>query len=144
MTRRTWIILGGMLVAVFIAAAAALGAGDKRQEWARSGHANRGLTQEATVEARGLTAAHCGRCHAEQGFKAWLPQLFRGNSGMIAQPDGSPATIPYLASLGLTKFSVRPQTCTTCHNDDYSLRVSGDTAMPRGSRRARSAPARCA
>jgi hypothetical protein len=48
---------------------------------------------------------------------------------LIAQPDGSPATVPFLASLGLTKFSVRPQTCTTCHNDDYSLRVRGDTAV---------------
>jgi hypothetical protein len=129
MSRRSWIILGFVLVAVFVAAIAALGAGDKRQEWAKSGHANRELTQEATVEARGVTAAHCGRCHSEQGFKAWLPQLIRGNSGMIVAPDGSPATVPYLASLGLTKFSVRPQTCTTCHNDDYSLRVRGDTAV---------------
>jgi hypothetical protein len=81
------------------------------------------------VEGRGTTAAHCGRCHSEQGFKAWLPQLAKGNPGLIVQPDGSAATVPYLAALGLTKFSVRSQTCTTCHNDDYSLRVRGDTAM---------------
>jgi len=129
MNRRGWIILGFVLVAVFVAAIAALGAGDRRQEWAKSGHAKRLLTVNASVEARGATAAHCGRCHSEQGFKAWLPQLNRGNSGLIVQPDGSPATVPYLASLGLTKFSVRPQTCTTCHNDDYSLRVRGDTAV---------------
>lgn len=129
MNRRSWIVLGVVLIAVFVAAIAALGAGDRRQEWAKSGHANRALTREATIEARGLTAAHCGRCHSEQGFKAWLPQLIRGNSGVIAQPDGSPATIPFLASLGLTKFSVRPQTCATCHNEDYSLRVRGDTAV---------------
>jgi hypothetical protein len=129
MTRRRWIILGVVLTAVFVTGIAALAAGDRRQEWAKSAHAKRELTREASIEARGLTAAHCGRCHAEQGFKAWLPQLMKGNSGMIAQPDGSAATIPFLASLGLTKFSVRPQTCTTCHNDDYSLRVRGDTAV---------------
>jgi len=130
MSRKTWTILGVLVAAIFVVAVAAKGAGDKRQEWATSGHANRALAQdEATVERRGATAAHCGRCHAEQGFKAWLPQLARGNPGLIVQPDGSAATVPFLAALGLTKFSVRPQTCTTCHNDDYSLRVRGDTAM---------------
>lgn len=130
MSRRSWVILGFVVVAVFVAAMSALGAGDKRQEWASSGHANRVLARaQATVEGRGTTAAHCARCHSEQGFRAWLPQLAKGNVGFITQPDGSPATIPFLASLGLTKFSVRSQTCATCHNDDYSLRVRGDTAM---------------
>lgn len=129
MSRRGWIILSIVVVAVLAGAIAARAAGDRRAEWAKSAHARRVVTVNATVEARGLTAAHCGRCHAEQGFRAWLPQLLRGNSGMITQPDGSPATVPFLASLGLTRFSVRPQTCTTCHADDYSLRVRGDTAV---------------
>lgn len=131
MSRRSWVVLGFLVAVVFVAAVAAKGAGDKRAEWASSGHANKALAVlEATVENRGATAAHCGRCHAEQGFKAWVPQLMKGNPGLIAKPDGSAADVPYLASLGLTKFSVRPQTCTTCHNDDYSLRVAaGDTAM---------------
>lgn len=130
MSRRSWIILGVVVIAVFVAAMSALGAGDKRQEWASSGHANRDLARaQASVEGRGTTAAHCARCHSEQGFRTWLPQLARGNVGFITQPDGSPATVPFLASLGLTRFSVRPQTCATCHNDDYSLRVRGDTAM---------------
>ena len=30
---------------------------------------------EATATGRRGTAAHCGRCHSEQGFLAWLPQL---------------------------------------------------------------------
>jgi hypothetical protein len=76
-----------------------------------------------------LAAAHCGRCHAEQGYLAWLPQLQRGNPGLIAKPDGSPADLPYLASLGLTKFSVRPQTCTTCHTPDFKVRNVGSTPL---------------
>lgn len=130
MNRRWGVLVAVVAFTILIVAVAAKAAGDKRQEWASSGHANRALARdEATVEARGETAAHCGRCHAEQGFIAWLPQLAKGNSGLITQPDGSPATVPFLASLGLTKFSVRPQTCATCHNADYSLRVRGDTAV---------------
>ncbi len=125
-------MLVGVVVAVVlvVAVVAARGAGDKRQEWAKSGHANKELAVlQATIENRGTTAAHCARCHSEQGFLAWLPQLNKGNVGFITQPDGSPATVPFLASLGLTKFTVRPQTCNTCHAPDYSLRVSGSTAM---------------
>ncbi len=125
-------MLVGVVAAVVlvVAVVAARGAGDKRQEWAKSGHANKQLAvDEATIENRGTTAAHCARCHSEQGFLAWLPQLNKGNVGFITQPDGNAATVPYLASLGLTKFTVRPQTCNTCHAPDYSLRVSGSTAM---------------
>lgn len=130
MNRRAWIVAGVILVALLAVAVAARAAGDKRQEWASSGHANRTLAQQqAVVETRGTTAAHCARCHSEQGFLAWLPQLAKGNVGFITQPDGSAATVPYLASIGLTKFTVRSQTCNTCHNPDYSLRVRGDTAM---------------
>lgn len=130
MSRRAWVLVTIMAVAILVIVVAARGAGDKRQEWAQSGHANRDLAkEEATVEGRGTSAAHCARCHSEQGFIAWLPQLNKGNIGFITQPDGSAATVPFLASLGLTKFSVRPQTCNTCHNPDYSLRVRGDTAL---------------
>ena len=65
----------------------------------------------------------------EQGFLAWLPQFQAGNPGLIIKPDGSPADVPFLASLGLTRFSVRPQTCTTCHQADYSLRQVASTPM---------------
>src|SRR3990172_13059786 len=121
MSRRAWVLVAVLLVVGGVAIGAKA-ASDKRQEWARSGHANRQRARlQATVENRGETAAHCGRCHSEEGFLAWLPQLAKGNPGLITQPDGSPATIPYLASLGLTKFSVRPQTCNTFHNTNYSL-----------------------
>jgi len=104
---------------------------DQRAQWAKSKHAGRMRpVLEATADGRrGLTAAHCGRCHSEQGFLTWLPQLQKGNPGLIAKPDGSPADIPYLVSLGLSKFSVRPQTCTTCHQADYSLRQAGTTPL---------------
>ena len=109
---------------------------DFRAQWAKTGHANRELARlDATVETRGETAAHCGRCHAEQGFLAWLPQLNRGNPGLITKPDGSPADVRYLTNLGLTKFSVRPVTCNTCHNSDFTLRVTRSTAvLPAGFR----------
>jgi hypothetical protein len=123
------VVLGGGVV---LAKAQA----DFRAQWARSGHANRELARdEATVEARGVTAAHCGRCHSEQGFLAWLPQLNAGNSGLITKPDGSPADVPFLTNLGLTKFSVRPVTCTACHNPDFTIRVTRSTAvLPAGFR----------
>ncbi|HXF81717.1 MAG TPA: hypothetical protein VNN19_03065, partial [bacterium] len=103
---------------------------DIRAQWASTGHANRALAVlEATVENRGATAAHCGRCHAEQGFLAWLPQLNAGNPGLITKPDGSPADVRFLTNLGLTRFSVRPVTCTACHNPDQSVRVTKSTAL---------------
>jgi len=109
---------------------------DFRAQWATTGHANRELAQlDATVETRQLSAAHCGRCHTEQGFLAWLPQLNAGNPGNILKPDGTAADIRYLTNLGLTKFSVRPVTCNTCHNADMSIRVTKSTAtLPSGFR----------
>lgn len=109
---------------------------DIRANWAKSGHANRELARlEATVETRGATAAHCGRCHAEQGFLAWLPQLNAGNPGLITQPGGAPADIRFLTNIGLTKFSVRAITCNTCHTADFKLRVTRSTAvLPSGFR----------
>jgi len=87
------------------------------------------------VEKRGETAAHCGRCHSEQGFLAWLPQLEKGNTGLITKPDGSPADVAYLTNLGLTRFSVRPQTCAVCHKADFSVRVTASTpVLPAGFR----------
>lgn len=122
-------------VVVVVLAAAVVGWAQgvirERAEWLKSRHANRPKARaEATVEGRGLAAAHCARCHSEQGFLAWLPQLARGDPGWLKQPDGSPADLVYMASLGLTKFSVRSQTCATCHNPDgITLRMSGDTPM---------------
>ncbi|MCJ7782688.1 MAG: hypothetical protein MUP41_02070, partial [Desulfobacterales bacterium] len=38
-------------------------------DWPKSKHANKELAvHEATWEGRKEAAAHCGRCHSEQGF----------------------------------------------------------------------------
>jgi cytochrome c553 len=98
--------------------------GNPATEWQRSKHANRETAlAEATVENRGATAAHCGRCHSEQGFIAWVPQLLAGDSGYIKKPDGSAADVAYLQSLGLTVDRVQPITCRACHGDDFEPRI---------------------
>jgi hypothetical protein len=104
---------------------------DPAQEWLKSKHANRETAiAEATVESRGPLAAHCARCHSEQGFLAWLPQLMAGNPGLIVDPNtGKPAEVPYLTQLGLTKEKVQPITCTVCHGEGFALRVKGSTPM---------------
>lgn len=101
------------------------------EEWAKSKHANRETAlAEATVESRGALAGHCGRCHSEQGFLAWLPQLMAGNPGLIVDPStGKPAEVPYLTQLGLTKEKVQPITCTVCHGEGFALRISGSTPL---------------
>lgn len=134
--RRGVIVAAALAVVLISGVVLAKAQADFRAQWATSGHANRELARlDATVETRGATAAHCGRCHTEQGFLAWLPQLNRGNPGLITQPDGSPADVRYLTNLGLTRFSVRPVTCTTCHNPDFTIRVTRSTAvLPAGFR----------
>lgn len=106
----------------------------KKAQWEQSKHNNVNTTLiNATVEARGATAAHCGRCHSDQGFRAWLPQLMKGDPGNIKGPDGKDATVAHLTSLGLTKDKAQPVTCTTCHGDKGALRVTNDTfQLPSG------------
>ncbi len=68
---------------------------DKFNLWAQSKHADYDLTQEAVVELRGTTAAHCGRCHSAQGFGTYVDQQQAGNAGPIVRPAGltpAPAT----------------------------------------------------
>jgi len=134
---RRGLILAVALAVILIGGTALVRAqADIRAQWATTGHANRQLARDdATVETRGAFAAHCGRCHTEQGFLAWLPQLNAGNPGLITRPDGTPADIPFLTNLGLTRFSVRPVTCNACHNPDFSVRVTQSTAvLPAGFR----------
>ncbi len=94
-----WIVVLAMAVLFGTGVVTAQAQADQRAQWAKSKHANRlRPTLEATADGRrGLTAAHCGRCHAEQGFLTWLPQMQRGNPGLIAKPDGSAADIQYLS-----------------------------------------------
>jgi hypothetical protein len=114
---------------------------DKGWMYQQSKHADPSLALlEATVEGRGTTAAHCGRCHSAQGFVAWLAQQQCGNPGSIAIADAartqcSPATavaatVPYLQGLGLTTAQVQPQTCQACHDPHTTtLRVSDATNL---------------
>ncbi len=100
--------------------------------WSQSKHANLALAEEeATVETRGTSAAHCGRCHASQGFSVWAKQLLAGNPGNILKPDGSAADVAYLQSLGLTAASVQPVTCQGCHDPHgTALRLDGSVPIP--------------
>lgn len=134
--RRGLVIAIALILALTATTVVVKAQADIRAQWAKSGHANRVLARdEASVETRGATAAHCGRCHAEQGFLAWLPQLNAGNPGPIVMPGGAPADIRFLTNLGLTKFSVRPVTCATCHTADFKIRVTRSTAvLPSGFR----------
>lgn len=102
----------------------------QQASWETSAHNNVNTTLSvSTVEVRQATAAHCARCHSDQGFKAWLPQLLRGDSGLIKGPDGKDATVAHLTSLGLTKADAKPIGCTTCHTDNGGLRVQNSTPM---------------
>jgi len=76
-------------------------------------HANYGMAiNAATVEAQGELAGDCGRCHAAQGFLAWLARGER--SAKLAAP-GSASAREELAALGLTGAEVHPVTCAVCH-----------------------------
>lgn len=102
----------------------------QKTAWEASRHNNVKTTlAEATVEQRQATAAHCGRCHSDQGFRAWLPQLLRGDPGNIKGPDAKAATVEHLKSLGLTKADAKPVTCTTCHTENGGLRLKDSTPM---------------
>lgn len=93
-------------------------------EWQKSKHANKELAvHEATWEGRKDLAAHCARCHSEQGFKAWLPQLLKGDAGLLKKPDGSKADEAFIKGIGLTKDKVEPTTCATCHSSGSALLV---------------------
>ncbi|MBI4296777.1 MAG: carboxypeptidase regulatory-like domain-containing protein [Chloroflexi bacterium] len=108
------------------------------QQWEESGHGNFELAiDEATVETRAATAAHCGRCHSGQGFLAWTKQ---GDLTKQIQGKSGNATVDELKALGLTRDTVQPQTCVTCHDphnpgnisgdaNNATVRIMGDTAM---------------
>jgi len=94
------------------------------QQWQESPHANYELAiEEATVQNRGGTAAHCGRCHSAQGFLAWLDQ---GDLTKWIQGASGNASVAELTALGLTVDTVHPQTCTACHDPHAEGKTSGD------------------
>jgi cytochrome c553 len=104
---------------------------DPTVEWKKSKHSNGELSaHEATWEGRKDFAAHCARCHSEQGFKAWLPQLMKGDPGLIKKPDGSKVDEAFIKGLGLTKESVRPTTCAACHEEGgLALRIQDNVPL---------------
>jgi hypothetical protein len=106
------------------------GAQDPSGEWEKSKHANRELSvNEATWEGRQDFAAHCARCHSEQGFRAWVPQLMKGDPGLLKKPDGSKADETYIKGLGLTKEAVHSTTCEACHSAGKALRIEGNVPL---------------
>lgn len=110
---------------------------------------------DASVDARGSSAGHCGRCHSAQGYKVYAEQLNRGFSGTIqcitaefpgghnccASAGAAGCTqaifdhdLDYLRGLGLTRAEIEPQTCAACHEphdatNPGQLRVYGDIEM---------------
>jgi hypothetical protein len=98
----------------------------KPGQWWNGKHADLELAYvDATVETRGTTAAHCGRCHTAQGYAQYVGQLIQGYTGNLTS-DGKPAgasnaaTIASLAKLGLTQATVQSQTCQTCHDPHFN------------------------
>lgn len=101
-----------------------------RAQWEASKHNNANTSLSvSTVEARQASAAHCARCHSDQGFVAWVAQLEKGDPGYIKGPDGKDATVAHLTSLGLTSKEARPITCTTCHDKEGDLRIVNNVSM---------------
>jgi hypothetical protein len=94
------------------------------QQWQQSPHSNYELALEVgTVDARGSTAGHCGRCHTGQGFLTWIEQ---GDLTKRIQGANGDATVAELTALGLTNDAVHPQTCTACHDPHAPGMSSGE------------------
>jgi cytochrome c553 len=126
--------VGFLVLVLFLVVVGSAAAQTVTTQWQKSKHANKELAvDDATWEGRQATAAHCGRCHSEQGFKAWLPQLLKGDSGLIKKADGTAADEAFIKSLGLTKDQVKPITCTACHSQGSALRIQNNIpSLPNG------------
>ena len=88
------------------------------QQWEESGHGNFELAIE-----EGLSS-NCARCHAGQGFLAYIQQSDLTEN--LQGADGN-ATEEELIALGCGPDQVQPQTCAVCHDPHYVGTVSGDT-----------------
>jgi len=126
--------IGFLVLVLCLAIVGSTAAQSPTAQWQKSKHANKELAvEDATWEGRQANAAHCGRCHSEQGFKAWVPQLLRGDSGLIKKPDGTAADEAFIKSLGLTKNQVKPTTCAACHSQGSALRIQDNIiSLPNG------------
>jgi len=89
--------VGILVLALCLVVVGSTAAQNQSAQWQKSKHANKELpVHEATWEGRQENTAHCARCHSEQGFKAWVPQLLKGDAGFIKKPDGSAADEAYI------------------------------------------------
>jgi hypothetical protein len=95
-------------------------------QWALGKHADLGLAVGEGSAESSPNPAHCGRCHAAQGFVRYARGLAQGYYGYLTN-DGSPldtgaspknhvATAADVASFGMTKATVQPVTCAACHD----------------------------
>lgn len=114
-----------LLASTFAAAQVAVG------QWQKSKHADRDLVinDVGVWELRQGATAMCGRCHDEQGFRAWVPQLMKGDPSPLKMPNGKPADEAYIKQLGMTKAEARPVTCAACHSQIPQLRIKDDIPM---------------
>jgi hypothetical protein len=121
----------GLIVVVFcLVIVGFASAQNPDEEWKKSKHGNRELpVADATWEGRKEATSHCARCHAEQGFKAWLPQLMKGDPGFFKKPDGSKSDEAYIKSLGLTRDKVQSVTCEACHSQAPALRIADNIPL---------------
>jgi hypothetical protein len=71
------------------------------------GHSNRSGAQGLGTRG-GKLQAHCGRCHAAQGFVVYSAQVAAGNPGNL------PSNSSVLSAV--TTGNVEPVTCTACHD----------------------------
>ncbi|MBI2979907.1 MAG: carboxypeptidase regulatory-like domain-containing protein [Chloroflexi bacterium] len=78
------------------------------QMWEESRHAG-----TSTTPSRATASASCARCHAAQGFLAWIKQ---DNMTLQLQGAKGNATVDELAALGLTADKAEPITCVVCHD----------------------------
>ncbi len=108
-------------------------------QWQQSPHAQYDLAMgEATIQNRGTTAAHCGRCHSAQGFGAYLDQIaLYGFTGATNVLGFGTLTTSQLAAMGLTVSQVQPQTCQACHDPHdaslpHQLRIYDSTILAAG------------
>ncbi|MBI5511124.1 MAG: carboxypeptidase regulatory-like domain-containing protein [Deltaproteobacteria bacterium] len=128
------------------------------QQWLEAGHADAELAiDESAVEFRSVSKTsagpgHCGRCHAGEGFIAWLeePNLMNaiGQTALGASVVASTSSVAnpaayaaYLAdTVGMTKDKIHGQDCVVCHDphdqgttsgepNTAKVRVTGSTKM---------------
>lgn len=90
------------------------------QQWEETKHAGVDTT---TTPERGVTNAHCGRCHSGQGFLAWIKQ---GDMTKQIQGANGNATAAELTALGMTADKIEPITCAVCHDPHAIGTVSGE------------------